>query len=170
MPGQSLALPGSAAEIPLLFMETRRGQCDCRAFVYSGWNTLLLLLIHCLLLWFSPALFPGICSVCSRFWYEAMSRGTPRQAGRTNCSQNPPNPSAAANLWFHSCHLSISNTTFPHPSNCTGMTLREPWHPCRAEAKISHCLELHGNINNFDLDKRVKKYNKFRKGGSAIPG
>lgn len=35
MPGQSLALPGSGAEIPLLFMEMRRGQSDCGAFVYS---------------------------------------------------------------------------------------------------------------------------------------
>lgn len=35
MPGHSLALPGSGAEIPLLFMEMGRGQCGFGAFVCS---------------------------------------------------------------------------------------------------------------------------------------
>lgn len=35
MPGQSLAVPVSGAEIPLLFMEMRRGQCGCWVSVYS---------------------------------------------------------------------------------------------------------------------------------------
>lgn len=35
MPGQPLALPGRGVEIPWLFLEMRRGQCDCRAFVFS---------------------------------------------------------------------------------------------------------------------------------------
>lgn len=98
-------------------------------------------LMHYLLQLFSFA-FPSqvSCFICSRFWYGAAVTGSTHVICKPKLYHKAKRKTlVAANLWFHSCHLSISNTAFPHPSNCTGMILREPWHPCRAEAKISHC-------------------------------